>query len=154
MVACPHCKQHRLSMHAGRVMGYAVEMALSCDSCGKELDRRFSPRKMATDPNITRQPFRVNRRAVLAAKEGGFCQIGLTRVTAIMNITRRLLPSPTRSSASCTASRPIHWLSLATLYIVYMPRCTDRVSARDTWTSATMGHGRSVASSPHSESAS
>ena len=40
------------------------------------------------------------------------------------------------------------------LYIVYMPRCTDRVSARDTWTSATMGHGRSVASSPHSESAS
>ena len=86
VVACPHCKQHRLSMHAGRVMGYAVEMALSCDSCGKELDRRFSSRKMATDPNITRQPFRVNRRAVLAAKEGGFCQTGLTRVTAIMNI--------------------------------------------------------------------
>ena len=50
VVACPHCKQHRLSMHAGRVMGYAVEMALSCDSCGKELDRRFSSRKMATDP--------------------------------------------------------------------------------------------------------
>ena len=49
VVACPHCKQHRLSMHAGRVMGYAVEMALSCDSCGKELDRRFSSRKMATD---------------------------------------------------------------------------------------------------------
>ena len=86
VVACPHCKQHRLSMHAGRVMGYAVEMALSCDSCGKQLDRRFSSRKMATDPNITRQPFRVNRRAVLAAKEGGFCQTGLTRVTAIMNI--------------------------------------------------------------------
>ena len=67
-------------------MGYAVEMALTCDSCGRELDRRFSSRKMATDPNITRQPFHANRRAVLAAKEGGFCQTGLSRVTAIMNM--------------------------------------------------------------------
>ena len=61
-LTCPHCNEHRLSMHVGRVMGYAVEMALTCDSCGRELDRRFSSRKMATDPNITRQPFRVNRR--------------------------------------------------------------------------------------------
>ena len=85
-LTCPHCNEHRLSMHGGRAMGYTVEMALSCDSCGRELDRRFSSRKMATDLNITRQPFYVNRRAVLAAKEGGFCQTGLTRVTAIMNI--------------------------------------------------------------------
>ena len=137
VVACPHCKQHRLSMHAGRVMGYAVEMALTCDSCGRELDRRFSSRKMATDPNITRQPFHVNRRTVLAAKEGGFCQTGLgclgwlpSWIFVVAFITRRLLPSPPGSSASCTASRPIHWLSLAAPYIVYMPRCMDRVGPR------------------------
>ena len=95
-------------------MGYAVEMALSCDSCGRELDRRFSLRKMATDTNITRQPFRVNRRAVLAAKEGGFCQTGLTRVTAIMNI-RGGLHHKTFAAIANTIQRQLYGVAADTL---------------------------------------
>ena len=30
-LACHNCNEHRLSMHTGGAMGYAVEMALSCD---------------------------------------------------------------------------------------------------------------------------
>ena len=67
-------------------MGYAVEVALSCGSCGRELSRLFTSQRMATNSNPTRQPFAVNHYAVLAAKEGGFCQTGLVWMTSLMNI--------------------------------------------------------------------
>ena len=78
-------------------MGYAVEAALSCGSCGRELSRLFTSQRMATNSNPTRQPFSVNHYAVLAAKEDGFCQTGLVR----MNI-RGSLPHNTFSAISST----------------------------------------------------
>ena len=89
-VSCPDCGEHSLQIRPGRMMGYAVELSLKCGSCHSELARRFSSRKVATEEHETRQPYRVNRRAVLAAKEGGFCQTGLVRLTSLMNIRRSL----------------------------------------------------------------
>ena len=122
--------------------------------------RRESHGLRSRDGSVLRQLRQRARPPVFVAKDGYRPQhhaaaISCQPAGCAGSEGRRLLSdSPPGSSASCTASRPIHWLSLAAPYIVYMPRCTDRVSARDTWTSATMGHGRSVASSPHSESAS
>ncbi len=112
---CPHCSETSLRVGAtGAMMGYAVEVALACGSCGRELSRIFTSQRMATNSNKSRQPFAVNHYAVLAAKEGGFCQTGLVRMTSLMNI-RGSLHHKTFSSISSTIQSKLYGVAADTL---------------------------------------
>ena len=112
---CPHCSETSLRVGAtGAMMGYAVEVALACGSCGRELSRIFTSQRMATNSNKSRQPFAVNHYAVFAAKEGGFCQTGLVRMTSLMNI-RGSLHHKTFSSISSTIQSKLYGVAADTL---------------------------------------
>ena len=112
---CPHCSEMSLRVGAtGAMMGYAVEVALSCGSCGCYLSRLFTSQRMATNSNPSRQPFSVNHYAVLAAKEGSFCQTGLVRMTALINI-HGSLHHKTFSAISSTIQSKLYGVAADTL---------------------------------------
>ena len=114
-VACPCCSKKTLRVGAvGKTRGYAVNVALSCSSCGSELSRCFTSPRMATNVNCTRQPYAINHRAVLAAKEGGLCQTGLVRMTSLMNI-RGSLHHKTFATISATIQRKLYGVAAETL---------------------------------------
>ena len=66
------------------------------------------------DDCVTRQPFRVNRRAMLAEKEGSFCQTGLVRATSLM-IIRGGLHSKTFAKISATIQHQLYGVAADTL---------------------------------------
>ena len=82
-VGCPHC--NKKSLRVGAAGATLVEVALSCGSCGSELSRCFTSRKMATEENPTRQPFSINH-----CSEGEWLlrgsQTGLVWLTSLMYI--------------------------------------------------------------------
>ena len=49
---CPHSNEKSLCVGTTRtMMGNAVDVALSCGSCGRELSRLFTLQRMATNSN-------------------------------------------------------------------------------------------------------
>ena len=114
-VACPCCSKKTLRVGAvGKTRGYTVKVALSCSSCGSELSRCFTSPSIATNDNCTHQPYAINHRAVLAAKEGGLCQTGLVRMTWLMNI-RGSLHHKTFATISATIQRKLCGVAAKTL---------------------------------------
>ena len=83
---CPHCNTSALHVTDTNTKGYAVQLQLTCEHCDAELSSVYSTPKLSTSDNPTRQPFMINRLAVLAAREGGINQTGLVRLTTLMNV--------------------------------------------------------------------
>ena len=80
----------------------------------QQLWQCFTSPRMATNDNCTRQPYAINHRAVLAAKEGGLCQTGLVRMTSLMNI-RGSLHHKTFATISATIQRKLYGVAAETL---------------------------------------
>lgn len=83
---CPQCSQAKLRVTSTDMRGYAVHLLLACDSCNATLSSEFSSPQLPMSDNPTRQPYTINRLAVLAAREGGINQTGLVRLTTLMNV--------------------------------------------------------------------
>lgn len=86
---CPKCSKASCTVRCPDEIrrGYSVKLEVVCTQCGLLKSDHSSPQiEEDENSNPTRQPFEVNRRSVLAAKEVGLGQPELIRFMAVMNI--------------------------------------------------------------------
>ena len=65
--------------------GYANKLEIVCSGC-RYSHAEFTSPQLVTDDNASRQPYEINHRAVLAAREDGIGQRELVKMLAIMNV--------------------------------------------------------------------
>lgn len=85
-LVCPQCNKTGLRVTSTDTKGYAVHLLLVCDNCSATLSSDYSSPQLPTSDNPTRQPYAINHLAVLAAREGGINQMGLVKLTTLMNV--------------------------------------------------------------------
>ena len=84
---CPRCKHNTLDVTTADTSrrGYANKLEIVCSGCAYGHAEFTSP-QLVTDDNASRQPYEINHRAVLAAREVGIGQRELVKMLAIMNV--------------------------------------------------------------------
>ena len=84
---CPLCKHNTLDVTTADTSrrGYANKFEIVCSGCSYGHAEFTSP-QIVTDDNASRQPYEINHRAVLAAREVGIGQRELVKMLAIMNV--------------------------------------------------------------------
>ena len=72
---CPRCKHNTLDVTTADTSrrGYANKLEIVCSGCAYGHAEFTSP-QLVTDDNASRQPYEINHRAVLAAREVGIGQ--------------------------------------------------------------------------------
>ena len=107
---CPLCKHNTLDVTTADTSrrGYANKLEIVCSGCSYGHAEFTSP-QIVTDDNASRQPYEINHRAVLAAREVGIGQRELVKMLAIMNVKGSLQvpPSHQQTSVGQVASWPI-----------------------------------------------
>ena len=107
---CPLCKHNTLDVTTADTSrrGYANKLEIVCSGCSYGHAEFTSP-QIVTDDNASRQPYEINHRAVLAAREVGIGQRELVKMLAIMNVkgSLQVLPSHQQTSVGQVASWPI-----------------------------------------------
>lgn len=90
-VLCPNCKRSTVKFEFGRTLGLSVALILKCVACDKIISElQSSPHVEEIGINVSRQPYEINKRAVLAMREVGLGSIGLNKIMGILNITGSL----------------------------------------------------------------